>query len=121
MMIDAMQATHPATPGAPRLGRRSVFKVGTAFIAALATLSIPQKASADCQGSPCCHLAKCNRCSVLLCGGWSCPPGYVEVCWNCASGGSWYVCGECAGGPTCFDGPWACSIWFGEAGPGCPQ
>lgn len=101
--------------------RRSVFGIGTAFIAAVAALSTPTVASADCQNSPCCSLASCTRCSVGICGGWNCPSGYTATCWNCVSGGKWYVCGECSAGSTCYNGPWACSIWFQQSGPGCPS
>jgi hypothetical protein len=101
--------------------RRSLLRVGTALIAALAAMSTPEPASADCQGSPCCSLASCTRCNLNFCGGWSCPSGYNATCWNCTSGGKWYVCGECSAGTNCYSGPWACSIWFQQSAPGCPQ
>ncbi len=101
------------------VSRRSILRVGSAFIAAIATLSSPKAAAADCQGSPCCDLASCTRCNFLQCGGWYCPPGYHQTCWNCYTGGKWYVCGECSYGTDCHSGPWYCSVWFQQQGPGC--
>jgi hypothetical protein len=102
--------------------RRAALRLGAAFVAAIATLTTTSKVSAtDCQHSPCCHLASCTKCQVAPCSGWYCPVGYRNTCWNCSSGGSWYMCGECSAGSTCYTGPWACSIWSWEAGPGCPQ
>jgi hypothetical protein len=110
-------ALYPVKP----FTRRTFLGIGSAFIAAVAALSTPEAASADCQSSPCCCLASCTKCSLNACGGWSCPSGYTAQCWNCTSGGRWYVCGECTNGSNCYNGSsYNCSIWFGESSPGCP-
>lgn len=121
MVIDKQSTDALSVFGGDTVTRRSFLGIGSAFIAAVAALSTPETAAADCQNSPCCHLASCTVCSLNPCGGWYCPSGYYETCWNCTSGGKWYVCGECSGGSSCFNGPWFCSIWFQEANPGCPQ
>jgi hypothetical protein len=120
MAVDLRSQNEPALPRGAIVTRRSVFGIGTSVIAALAALSSPISASADCQNSPCCCLASCTRCSLNPCGGWYCPSGYNATCWNCTSGGKWYVCGECSQGSDCYHGPWACSIWFQQSSPGCP-
>ena len=109
----AVSRTEPFT-------RRSFLGIGSAFIAAIAVLSTPKSALADPQNSPCCCLAKANRCSTNPCGGWNCPSGYNATCWNCSAGGHWYVCGECSQGSDCYTGEYYCSIWFGQSSPGCP-
>ncbi len=95
------------------VSRRGFFRVGSAFIAAVATLSSAKSASADCQGSPCCNLASCTQCSPSggCGGGWYCPPGYTQTYWTCTRGGTTCTCGECSAGSNCFSGPWACSIY----------
>ena len=93
-------------PQRPWLSRRAaLLGAGSAFVAALATLASSKEVLADCQGSPCCSLASCTRCTVQQCSGWFCPVGYHQTCWNCRSGGSWYMCGECSAGSTCYQGP----------------
>jgi hypothetical protein len=95
------------------LTRRSIFGIGTAVVAGLATvLARPTEAHADCQGSPCCFLASCTRCRRNPRGGWFCPRGFNARFWTCVSGRRRVICGECARGSNCFQGPWACSIWY---------
>ncbi|MGW5679454.1 hypothetical protein ACWEV4_30985 [Streptomyces sp. NPDC003860] len=98
----------------PTRRRRVLRTSSTAFVAGLATLFLGGKAVADCQNSPCCALAKCNMCSYAVNKDrYTCPSGYNRRTWSCVKGSSRFYCGECAKGATCYDGPFACSIWFG--------
>lgn len=98
----------------PARRRRVLRTSSTALVAGLATLFLGGKAVADCQGSPCCSLAKCNMCSYQVNKDrYTCPSGYNRRTWSCVTGSNRYYCGECASGSTCYDGPFACSIWFG--------
>ena len=100
------------------ISRRGLFRVGTAFVATLAAMSTPKEALANgfCSGCgpSCCCLKYCNTCGVLPCGGWGCPPGYVDSFWTCQQGGRTCTCGECTQpGNDCFTGPWGgCSYGF---------
>ncbi|GII95824.1 hypothetical protein [Sinosporangium siamense] len=95
-------------------GRRNMLLASaSALVAGLATLLNPARAAADCLGSPCCYLASCTRCSYSGSpSSYTCPPGYYKTYWTCVSGGYTYACGECSGGPSCYQGPWPCSIWY---------
>jgi hypothetical protein len=98
-------------------GWNTLYAAGTAVIAGLATvLAREETAYADCQGSPCCELASCNRCNPNRKPlGWDCPRGFFRLSWNCVFGRHHVICGECmsAPGTDCFAGPhYACSIWF---------
>jgi hypothetical protein len=39
-------------------------------------------------------------------------PGTAPQYWVCGSGTAQKGCGECAGGGSCWSGPWSCSIWW---------
>lgn len=62
------------------------------------------------------------RCCCLACADTQCPyegspadftcPGGVKTFWTCREGTSVIGCGECAGGDSCFDKPWYCSIAY---------
>lgn len=45
----------------------------------------------------------------------SCPSGYVKRQWACCFPSGFILCWECCGGPTCWDGPFACSNWSNGA------
>lgn len=94
--------------------RYALMTVGSAFVAGLATLLNAKPAAADCQGSPCCSLASCTICYYEVSKDrWKCPPGYYRTYWTCVSGsGITFGCGECSAGPSCWTGPFACSVWF---------
>lgn len=95
-------------------GRRfAVLGAATAVIAGLATVLKASPAVADCQGSPCCSLAKCNQCHYAVSKDrYTCPSGYRRSYWTCVSGSRTYGCGECTTGSNCWTGPFACSIWY---------
>jgi hypothetical protein len=42
----------------------------------------------------------------------TCPPGYNRQWWNCCEGTRLVACAECAKGSACWEGPFACSIWW---------
>jgi hypothetical protein len=100
----------------PTIPRRKWWStLGLATVGAVAAQLLHADAAfADCQGSPCCSLARCNQCSYS--GNnkstYVCPGGYNKVSWSCMSGSRKVICGECAAGPNCYQGPWACSIWY---------
>ncbi|WP_331771900.1 hypothetical protein OG948_50930 (plasmid) [Embleya sp. NBC_00888] len=101
----------------PRKGARGIgvkaLAGASAFIAGLATLINATPAAADCQGSPCCSLASCTMCNYRVAHDrFYCPTGYNRTVWSCVSGSSMFWCGECSGGTSCWNGPFACSIWF---------
>lgn len=61
----------------------------------------------------CCTLASSTECSYTGSkSNYRCPPGYSKTIWFCCEGTRRVGCGECSSGPTCWDGPWACSIWW---------
>ncbi|GII21647.1 hypothetical protein Pme01_12440 [Planosporangium mesophilum] len=89
---------------------------GMALVGGLAgATALPKAAAADCQGSPCCYLASCTKCSGR-CWGWTCPSGYYRTYWWCMAGTRPIVCGECVKNNTggCGSGPYACSYWFDD-------
>jgi len=43
---------------------------------------------------------------------YTCPPGFTRRWWTCVEGTGTRVCGECAQGRTCWQGPFHCSIWW---------
>jgi hypothetical protein len=112
--VDASEAVVDAAPA--RTGRRfAILGATSALIAGLATLLDPKTASAaDCQGSPCCHLARCNLCYYQVSHDrYTCPSGYYRVMWTCVSGGVTWGCGECStNSSSCWSGTFACSIYF---------
>lgn len=97
------------------VSRRGIFRVGTAVIATLAALSTSKSVSAGggrC-GSACCDLFTCTMCSGLPCGGWACPPGYIDSWWICQGGGHTCTCGECTLTSDCHSGPFGgCSVAY---------
>ncbi len=100
---------------AHRTGRRfAVLTLGSAVIAGLATLLNAKPAAADCQGSPCCSLARCNLCDYQVSHDrYTCPSGYYRVLWTCTSAGITWGCGECStSSSSCYSGSYACSIYF---------
>lgn len=97
-----------------RPGRRyALLGAASAFIAGLSSLTSTGTAYADCQGSPCCSLALCTQCYYQVNKNrYTCPAGYHKTYWTCtSSSGTWY-CGECTKGANCYQGPYACSIWY---------
>lgn len=91
---------------------------GLAMVGGLAAvLASATPAAADCQGSPCCSLASCNKCSGSC--HWTCPSGYYRKFWWCAAGARFIGCGECqnvndACEPT-RSTRWSCSVWWDDA------
>lgn len=67
-------------------------------------------------GEPaCCNLATCTECAwvgskdLYTCS----EPGHVPTHWTCITETNQVaVCGECNPGPSCFTGPFSCSIWY---------
>jgi hypothetical protein len=43
---------------------------------------------------------------------YTCKDGFQKTWWFCCEGGLLVGCGECSSGPTCWQGPWDCSIWW---------
>ncbi|WP_279579529.1 hypothetical protein [Fodinicola feengrottensis] len=78
-------------------------------------LATAEPAAADCQGSPCCHLARCNKCAGS-CWNWGCPGGYTrQQYWGCVAGSRPIWCGECTTSTsTCWSGTFYCSIWWDD-------
>jgi hypothetical protein len=102
-------------PVEQRTGRRfALLAAGSAVIAGLATLLDAKPAAADCQGSPCCSLARCNLCDYKVAHDrYTCPAGYYRVIWTCVSSGITWGCGECStSSSSCWQGSFACSIYF---------
>jgi hypothetical protein len=125
-------ATQPtpteAVPGEqirPMPRRRGFLKMltmgGMALVGGLAAVIAepkPEAASADCQGSPCCHLASCTVCSGT-CSNFFCPCNSENNCWGrtwwwCTSGSHLIGCGECVKTGNCHAGPWLCSKWWND-------
>jgi len=109
------------------LTRRSALGAGTAFIAALATLTTSKSVLAEaCQnpncgfGVGCCCPGSNSCCELAECGGWNCPEGFQETCWSCQKSGQWWLCGECSSGSKCHDGPFGCSYVVPTPSNGCP-
>jgi len=50
---------------------------------------------------------------------YTCPPGFQKQYWPCCEGTRLVGCGECSSGPTCFDRPFDCSIWWWIEGSSC--
>jgi hypothetical protein len=105
-------------PPVPRRGALGLLsRAGIALVGAVAGIAAAASpAAADCQGSPCCHLASCRlclyngkRCNVI------CPVGYRLRAWYCASGARTIGCGECTPASSCWTGPFHCSIWWDDA------
>ncbi|GAA1660633.1 hypothetical protein GCM10009765_07650 [Fodinicola feengrottensis] len=88
---------------------------GMALVGGLAgVLATAEPAAADCQGSPCCHLARCNKCAGS-CWNWGCPGGYTRQYWGCVAGSRPIWCGECTTSTsTCWSGTFYCSIWWDD-------
>lgn len=66
-------------------------------------------------GEPdCCHLATCIECEWAGTKDlYTCPTGYQQSYWTCIDElNNTVVCGECTPGTSCFQGPFACSIWY---------
>lgn len=98
--------------------RKGLFAIAGAVVGGLALLldKTPARASHECLGQPhCCSLATCTWCRYAVskdrfnCTEWS---GYKRTTWSCNENGRLAWCGECAKGPTCWDGGFKCSIWF---------
>jgi hypothetical protein len=104
MLMASKSTTEGELLGAPAgVSRRGLFRLGTAFVAALAALSSPRSVSA----SPfCCDLAR----QPPYCS--SCPPGYTMLSWYCTWSGSLCQCFECTTGVDCMHGDWACSNYW---------
>ncbi|GII21651.1 hypothetical protein [Planosporangium mesophilum] len=88
---------------------------GMALVGGLAgAAALPKAAAADCQGSPCCHLASCTKCGGR-CWNWTCPSGYRKQSWFCMAGVRPIVCAECTTSTSsCWSGTFACSYWFDD-------
>ena len=43
---------------------------------------------------------------------YTCPDGFQKTWWFCCEGTQQIGCGECSSGPTCWQGPWECSIFW---------
>jgi hypothetical protein len=79
---------------------------------------------ADAAAQPCNTTGTCTpvRCCCLACADKECPyvgkksdftcPGGTKTFWTCTEGSKLIGCGECAGGSSCFDKPWYCSISY---------
>ena len=98
--------------------RRGLFAIAGALIGGLAVViqKSPAAAGHECLGQPhCCGLATCTWCQYAVsrdrfnCSEHS---GYKRLTWSCSESGRLAWCGECAKGPTCWDGGFKCSIWF---------
>jgi len=64
-------------------------------------------------GQGCCGLATHTECAYTGSkSNFTCPSGSTKTYWICGSGSTAKGCGECAGGPSCFQSPWTCSIWW---------
>lgn len=62
----------------------------------------------------CCNLARPDR-ECQYTGdksNYTCPEGFQKTFWPCCEGTRLIGCGECSSGPSCFDDPWDCSIWW---------
>lgn len=109
----------PALPPVPRRRMISWLSAGgLVLVGGLANLlGTAQPARADCQGSPCCHLASCRVCSwsTSRCR-YTCPGGYYKRYWYCAAGARFIGCGECTtSSSSCWSGSFYCSIWWDDA------
>lgn len=118
-VIDQLESGSESRSGRP--SKRGLGKFAVAIIGlAAARLASDQEGAVayDCQRSPCCALAKCNVCSYSgnKCN-YTCPAGYYKRAWYCVptGGNRAFGCGECAAGASCWDGPFACSIWWDDA------
>lgn len=116
MMIESEPVKSLELQPATRVSRRTMFRVGTGFIATLAALSTPKSVLAYACGTPCCSLRTCNKCAPnggCSGGGWVCPQGYQPSWWFCTGGGQTCTCGECTLDPNnCYDSHWSgCSYW----------
>ena len=87
---------------------------GMALVGGLAGMLVTaQPAAADCQGSPCCNLASCNRCAGSC--QYTCPSGYHRQVWYCSAGARAIGCGECTTSTsTCWEGSFYCSVWWDD-------
>jgi len=116
MMIDAGSSAETIQPYQQNpINRRAMFRLGTAFIATLAALSMPKSALAYSCGTPCCNLRTCTECAPNggCNGGWVCPSGYQDSWWLCTSGGTHCTCGECTVSTNCDDSHWSGCSWWG--------
>jgi hypothetical protein len=97
-----------------RNGRRGFLMAASALVAGVATVLNGGVAKADCQGSVCCQLARCNICAYTVSKDrWNCPSGWYRTIWTCRSStGRLYICGECSRTTSCWYGPWLCSTWY---------
>lgn len=63
----------------------------------------------------CCFLARPDK-ECPYSGGdksnYTCNPGFQKTYWFCCEGTQQVGCGECSSGPSCYDPPWDCSIWW---------
>lgn len=87
----------------------------TALIGGLSACGPIQIVPPYCLGEPsCCNLATCTECA------WqgskdqfTCDHGHQPTYWTCVTSDNRVAaCGECNPGPTCFTGPFSCSIWY---------
>lgn len=79
----------------------------------------PQTAAPPCNepitAVACCNLACPNTECPYPAGDkskFTCPDGYTKTLWTCCCGTRQIACGECAGGNSCANYPWACSILY---------
>jgi hypothetical protein len=93
------------------LSRFTLFAAGL-FGAAAAGGVDPDEAAA--QRVACCTLARQNGSCAGGGSSFRCPSGYHKRVWYCCHLGRLWGCGECAKGPTCHNGPWACSEAWGS-------
>jgi hypothetical protein len=89
-------------------------KGGMLIVGGLAgILGTATPAAADCQGSPCCSLASCTKCSGSC--HYTCPSGWRRAYWGCMAGTRVIFCGECVkGGSGCSGSSYYCSVWWDD-------
>lgn len=110
---DAAERT-AVNPPARRGALGYLTKGGMALVAGLAgVLATSEPAAADCQGSPCCQLARCTVCPGSC--RYTCPSGYYRRYWWCAAGARIIGCGECTtSSSSCWSGSFYCSVWWDD-------
>lgn len=105
---------------AQRMSRRSGLALlaagATAIVGGLSSCSILQIVPPYCLGEPdCCNIATCTECDYEgTKDNFTCAHvGHQPTRWTCVTPDNRVAaCGECNLGPTCFTGPFSCSIWY---------
>jgi hypothetical protein len=112
------ESTEETAAELPPVRRRGALGVlsrgGIALVGGLAGLfATAPPAAADCQGSPCCHLASCTVCSGR-CDCFSC--GHYKRIWYCSVAARVIGCGECQkySGDCWHGGTYYCSKYWDD-------